>query len=55
MVGDAEVEVDGIPDVADELLVNRLVEPVERLQSLDVFGTLLVADVERASRRGLHD
>ena len=55
VVGNAEVEVDGVPDVADELLGQRFVEPVEGLQSLNIFGALLVADVERASGCGVHD
>src|ERR687893_3022605 len=55
VVRDAEVEVDGIPDVADELLRQRFVEPIERLESLNVLRALLVADVKRATRRGLHD
>ena len=55
VIGNAEVEVDRVPDVADELLGQRLVEPVERFESLNILGPLLVADVERAARRGVHD
>src|SRR5215216_8206254 len=55
MIGDAEVEMDGVPEVADELLGKRFVESVERLQPLDIFGSLLVADVEGTPRRGMHD
>ena len=46
MVRDAEVEMGGVPDVEDELLRERFIEPVERLQPPDIFGSLLVADVE---------
>ena len=46
MVRDAEVEMGGVPDVEDELLRERFIEPIERLQPPDIFGSLLVADVE---------
>src|SRR5829696_2291571 len=55
VVRDAEVEVDGVPDVADELLRQRFVEPIERFEPLNILGALLVADVERAAGRRLHD
>ena len=55
VVRNAEVEMDSVPDVPDELLWQRFVEAVQGLQSLDIFGALLVTDVEGASRRGMHD
>src|SRR5215216_3396611 len=55
MIGDAEVEMSCVPEVEDELLRERFIEPVERLQPLDIFGSLLVADVEGTSRCSVHD
>src|SRR5215216_2021465 len=55
MVRNAEVEVDRVPDVADELLRNRFVQSVEGLESLNILRSLLVADVERASGCRVHD
>src|SRR5829696_2431174 len=55
VVGNTEVEVDRVPDVADELLRNRFVQPVESFESPNIFRSLLVADVERASGSRVHD
>jgi hypothetical protein len=55
MIGNAEVEMGGVPEVEDELLWERFIKAIEGLQPPDIFGSLLVADIKWAPRRGMHD